>query len=110
MFGVDSDLKNLEAFEWERVSADPSWRRDMLATYFFFEVLLKKEDQNGWTFTGCSFSQRGLNTLLCVKAEREGTQLVAFITEKFPTGCVVTFGRQWLQDRVNWYPDKYPRT
>lgn len=107
---IENDLQRLRDFDWAEVSADPSWRRETLALYYFHTTLMCMTDQNGWTFTGSSFSQRGLNTLLCVKAQREGTPLVAFVTEKLPTGCVVVFCRMWLEDRVKWYPDKYAKT
>lgn len=107
MFGVEADLERLKDIDWEKVAEDPSWKREHLAFHYFFERLLRIEDQNGWSIDGCSFSQRGLNTLLVVKATREGTPLVAFVTEKTHTGCVVAFSRLWLSERVTWHPDKF---
>lgn len=110
MFGPEHDLKVLSSINWEEVAADPTWQREHLAYHFFFESLLKVECQNGWTIEGCSFSQRGANTLLVVKATHEETPLVAYCTEKTPTGCVVAFSRAYIMDRVRWHADKFRRT
>jgi len=110
VFGPKSDLERLKKWDWDKVSESPEWRAEQLAFHYFFNVLMCTTDQNGWTMTGCHFSQRGLNTLLVVKAEHEGTPLVAFQTEQFPTGCVRSFCRRYLDQRVEWRKDKFAKT
>lgn len=110
MFGPKHDLELLREYDWEKVSRNDQWKADMLALTYFFDTILHITDQNGWTVTGCSVSQRGLNTLLVVKATHDGIPLVAYCTEKFPTGCVRTFARMYLQDRVKWHPDRFAGT
>lgn len=107
MFGPEHDLELLREFDWEKVAADPAWKREHLAMHYFFEVLLRLESQNSWSVDGCTFSQRGPNTLLVLKATHEDTPLVAYCTERTPTGCVVTMCRLYLEERVKWHPDKY---
>lgn len=107
MFGPQHDLELLKDFPWERVAQDAAWKREHLAMHYFFEILLRLEDQNSWTIDGCTFSQRGPNTLLVLKATHEETPLVAFVTERTHTGCVVTCCRMWLEQRLKWHADKF---
>jgi hypothetical protein len=107
MFGAEHDIELLKAIDWENVAADPSWKREHLAFHYFFESILRERSQNSWTIDGCSFSQRGANVMLVVKGTHEDTPYVAFVTERTPTGCVVTFCRLWLEQRVKWHPDKF---
>jgi len=105
--GVEEDLVLLKNRDWDKVSADPEWRRELLALDYFHNVLMCMTDQNGWSIQGCSFSEKGTNTMLCVKATEDGIPQVAFVTERFPTRCVIAFCRMWLENRVRWYPDKF---
>lgn len=106
-FGPEHDLALLREWDFEELCKEPRHKRDLMAIDYFMNSVLHITSQDGWTFTGCSIRQKGTNTNLTVKAELDGTPLVAFVTEKFPTGCVVTFCRMWLEGRVKWYPDRY---
>lgn len=108
--GVLEDLKLLKEVTWSKVDEDEALERELRGLfYFFYDVLLTGPNAER-EITGCSFSQRGLNTLLVVKSTIGDTQQVAYVTEKFPTGCVLTFGRQRLEGRLKWHSDKYAKT
>lgn len=110
MIDQQQQLERIRATTWSTIEEDPKLERVVRALYYFYSTILMTGPNFPVEVTGCHFSQRGLNTLLVVKANVEGTPQVAFVTEKFPTGCVVTFCRQWLEDRVKWHLDKYAKT
>jgi hypothetical protein len=107
MYGPENDLRLLNAFDLEQLMQDPDDRANVLAWYYFSLKVLCPNVKPGWSFDGCSFSQRGTMVLLVVKATHEGTPYVAFTTERTTTGCVRSFCRRWIEDRVEWHPDKF---
>ena len=109
MFGPEHDIELLKEFTAERMAEDVSIERDLRAYYYFFEFLMMRGPNFPGEITGCSFSQRGLNTLLAVKRNWNDIPQVAFVTEKYPTGCIVTFGRMHLEGRVKWHLDKFAK-
>lgn len=107
MFGPERDIELLKNFAWEDLVEDPKWRAEQLAYHYFFWTLLFLESQKSVTIDGCSFSQRGRAFLLVVRATIKGIPQVAYTTEKSPTGCVRTFCRAFLEERVKWHKDKF---
>lgn len=107
MFGAEHDLELLKELTWEKASSDPKAQRDMLGLLYFFGILLQRLVDGQPNVYGCSFSQKGLHSMLVVKAIVDDIPRVAYVTERTPTGCVVTFGRMWLEGRVKWHKDKY---
>lgn len=107
---TQQSLAWLRKVTWDKLAEDPSLERDLRALAFFFWSVLMEGSTQEREITGCSFSQRGLNTLLVVKGTLGDIPQVAFCTEKFPMDCVRTFGRLWIEDRVKWHPDRYGRT
>lgn len=110
MFGPARDIELLRDFNLLERLDDQRTLADMTAWFYFQEKVIHSNVKPGWSFDGCSFSQRGLNVMLVMKATHEDTPYVAFITEQTTTGCVRTFCRLWLEERVEWYPDKYRKT
>ena len=51
---------------------------------------------------------RGDNCLMTVKAQENGTPLVAFITSATPRGCMEKFMDLLYQGALKWQRDKYP--
>ena len=107
MKDLANDLDLLKRFDWDRVASDPEWQREHLAMHLMFESILNVEDVDGWSVHSLSLREKGLFFNLVVKATHDGIPLVAFVTDKRPTGCIVVFGRLWLEGRVKWYPDKF---
>lgn len=95
---------------WEEIDKDSSLERELRGLFYFFFDIMMRGPNSGREITGCSFSQRGLNTLLVVKSRYEDTQQVAYCTEKYPTDCVLTFGRLDLEGRLKWHMDKFSKT
>jgi hypothetical protein len=110
MFGPQHDIELLKQITQEKMADDIRLERDMRAYVYFFEFLLMTGPNLPEHFTGCSFSQRGANTLLVVKRVKDDIPQVAYVTERTPTGCIVTFGRVHLEGRLKWHPDKFART
>jgi len=110
MFDREQELEQLRDITLEYMLEDANLERELRSVFFFFYGIMMEGPNNEREVTGCSFSQRGLNTLLVVKSVLGDIPQVAFVTEKFPIGCITTFGRQWLQDRVKWHSDKYVTT
>lgn len=107
---VQEQLKGLRKVTWEAIDQDMELERDLRALAFFFWAVLMEGPNMEREITGCSFSQRGRNTLLVVKSMLGDIPQVAFCTAKFPMDCVRAFGRLWLDDSVKWHPDRYGRT
>ena len=107
MFGPERDLELLKDFDLQDRLADAKELADATAWYYFSIIMIHSAVKPGWSFDGCSFSQKGNFVLLVVKATHEGTPYVAFTTEKSTTGCVRSFCRRWLEDRVEWHSDKF---
>lgn len=107
MFDREEQLEQLRAVTFESIREDARLERELRALYYFFYVIMMTGENFNIAVSGCHFSERGPNTMLVVKALVDGVPRVAFVTEKFPIGCVVTFGRQWLEDRVKWHVDKF---
>jgi len=107
MFGPEADLELLKEFDLLEKLKDPQNLRDQTAWWYFSARMVHSNVKSGWSFDGCSFSQRGPHVLLVMKATHEGTPYVAFTTEATTTGCVVSFCRRWLEGRVEWREDKY---
>jgi len=107
MFGPQRDIELLQEVELERMLEDPQARANMMAWLYFGRIVIHTSVKPGWSLDGCSLSQRGPRTLLVVKATHEGTPYVAFTTEATTTGCVRSFCRRWLEERVEWRKDKY---
>lgn len=103
-------LAGLRKVTWARVDEDPELERDLRAMAFFFWAIMMEGPNSEREIIGCSFSQRGLNTLLVVKAVLGDIPQVAFCTAKYPIDCMVTFGRLWIEEMVKWHPDRYGRT
>lgn len=108
--GRTEDLEALREVTWASIDEDEELERQIRALFYFFYDILMRGANCEREILGCSFSQRGLNTMLVVKSRIGDLRQVAYATEKFPTGCVVTFGRQMLEDRVKWHLDKYAKT
>ena len=109
MFGVEHDLELLRGFTEDEILDRDRNERDFRAYIYFFELLLFHESTTTRTIQGCSFSQRRDDVLLVVKSTDNGIPQVAYTTEKTPRGCIVSFGRRYLEGRVVWHPDKYAR-
>jgi hypothetical protein len=107
MFGPDHDLEILRSTDVGELLNEPAQQRDILAWLYFASRVIHSNVKPGWSFDGCSFSQRGRMVLLVVKATHEDTPYVAFTTEQTTTRCVVTFCRRWLEDRVDWHADRF---
>lgn len=107
MFGPSQDLALLSEVDLDEVLQDPESRRDLLAWYYFATKCIHTLVKPGWSFDGCSLSQKGNMCLLVQKATHEGTPLVAYTTGRTPTDCVRIFCRRWLQERVEWHSDKF---
>lgn len=110
MFDREQELKQLREVTIESMKEDAGLERELRSVFFFFYGILMEGPNNEREITGCSFSQRGMNTLLVVKSVLGDIPQVAFVTERFPISCVTTFGRLWLDDRVTWHSDRYART
>lgn len=110
MFGPQRDLELLREYDLASLLEDDQAHAELLALWYFTHRVLHTNVKLGWSFDGCSFSQRGRFCLLVVKATHEGTPLVGFTTEQTPTGCVRSFCRRWLEERVEWHADKYRQT
>lgn len=110
MHGPKYELELLKEWSWETVSQDEDWRAEQIALFYFFHYVLMKHSEKVLVVHGCSFSPRGLNTLLVVKATVAGIPQVAYATSRYPTGCVRAFCRLWLEERITWHPDKYAKT
>lgn len=107
MFGTKHDLDLLKEYTWEKAVSNDKLQRDMLALLYFFDMLMMRIVDGQPAIYGCSFSQRGQHSMLVVKALVDDIPRVAYVTERTPTGCVVSFSRMWLEDRVKWHKDKY---
>lgn len=107
MFGPKHDLELLKKVDVVARLDDEDFLRATLAWSYFASIVIHTNVKVGWSFDGCSFSQRGQMVLLVVKATHEDTPYVAFTTERTTTGCVVSFCRRWLEERVEWHKDKY---
>lgn len=107
MFGPKHDLELLHEFDLPALLADPGELADATAWYYFSVIMVKDPVKPGWSYNGCSFSQRGPRVLLVVKATHEDTPYVAFVTEQTTTRCVRVFCRLHLEERLEWRPDKF---
>lgn len=103
-------IKALRKLTWSSVDQDELLERELRALFYFFHEVLMRGPNLEREYTGCSFSQRGLNTLLVVKSVLGDIQQVAFVTAKYPIDCVVTFGKLDLDDKVKWHEDRFART
>lgn len=106
----ERDIELLKAYTAERMADDSKLERDMRSCLYLFDFLLMTGPNQEEQFTGCSFSQRGMNTLLVVKKVSDSIPYVAFVTERTPMGCIATFGRVHLEGRIKWHLDKFART
>lgn len=61
----------------------------------------------GWERVGWVFRQRDPDMLLVVKATREDTQYVVFISARTPMDCVSVFARQYFSGTLKWVLDKF---
>jgi hypothetical protein len=100
----------LREVTFDSIEQDEELEREIRALYFFFYDVLMRGPNFERSIEGCSFSQRGLNTLMVLKGTCEGIPQVAYVTEKFPIGCVVTAGRLLLDGRMKWHLDKFRST
>ena len=107
MLRKEEKLTQLRKVTWEAIDKDADLEADLRAVYFFLFEIMMCDLVNGTTVTGCSFSQRGLNTLLVLKAVRDDIPQVVFVTEKFPMDCIRTLGRLWIEDRLKWHLDRF---
>ena len=106
----EEKLQALRAVTFEDMDRDPELEAELRALFFFFFDILMRGPNFDTEVTGCSFSQRGLNTLLVLKARVDGVPQVAYVTEKYPIGCVRVIGRQFLNGTVKWHLDRYAQT
>lgn len=91
-------------FKDTRVYAEKHLR----STVFFLDYLMMNATQSELDFTGCNIRPVWKGFRMTVKVVRDGTPLVAFVTERTPMGCMLTFCRMWFGERVKWVDDKYP--
>jgi hypothetical protein len=61
----------------------------------------------GYYYRGESFKDQGWSTLLVLKVAREGTPLVAFVTERTPTDCMRVCLDLIEGGRVGWREDRF---
>lgn len=61
----------------------------------------------GYFYRGESFKAQGWSTLLVLKAAREGTPLVVFVTERTPTDCMRVCLKMIEEGRVPWREDRF---
>ena len=100
----------LEELTWEEIDKDDQLMRQLRALFFFFFEILMEGPNSEREITGCSFSQRGTNTLLVIKGVHEGIPQVGYVTAKYPIDCVTVAGRLILQGQLKWHLDKFAQT
>lgn len=61
----------------------------------------------GRTWRGATFRQQETMCLMCVKSGLDGIPQVAYVTDRTPIDCVVTFAKKWHKDTIEWNFDKY---
>lgn len=100
-------IEYLETIETTYQDSRVLTQLELRALVWFFLYGENVFSQVDRTWRGCSFRQRDNVCLLTVRSSWGGTQDVAFITCRTPTGCVSLFCKKWHDDTLAWYPDKY---
>lgn len=106
----EKKLQELREVTWSELDKDPALEQALRSAFFFFYDIMMKDVNDEYCVTGCSFSQRGLNTLLVLKAVVDGVPQVAFVTDKFPIDCVSSLGRQVRDGTLKWHLDRFAQT
>lgn len=107
MFGVQHDLELLKNADMCDLYSGAEGERDMRAMWFVWTALTSGKLNSVDELCGFSVSHTRRGWRLTVRAEMSGARWVAFVTEKTTIGCVRTFARWILEDRVRWHADKF---
>lgn len=85
----------------------PVTRREAESLLWFFVYGQNVLSESGRDWTGAVFRQRETTCLLVVKSRYGETQDVVFVTGRTPTDCVVLFRKKYLEESLQWIPDRY---
>lgn len=107
MYGLEYDLKLLKGASVRDLYSDPEGEREMRAMWFVWCYLTGVGTKSEPEIMGFTFSWRGTQCRLAVKGKVAGIPSVAFVTDRTPRGCIRTFAKWVLEDRIKWYKDKY---
>jgi len=107
MFGLKHDIELLKDVDMNKLYEGPEGERDVKAMWFVWHYLSGVGTNSEPEIMGFSVSHTPRGCRLTVRADFDGIRRVAFITEPTPIGCVRTFARWVLEDRVKWHLDKF---
>lgn len=77
------------------------------ALVWFFLYGQNVFSQIGHVWRGATFRQRETTCIMTVKGGQEGIPQVAYVTDRTPIDCVLTFAKKWHAGTVEWYEDRY---
>jgi len=88
--------------DWRVCSKD-----ELVGSLWYLVYGYNEELDSGGEWSGVTFSQRDLLTLMISKRVHDGVPQVVFITGRSPMDCMRMFQRRWFEGSLNWVRDKF---
>lgn len=104
---ADKIIEYLQTVETTYTDCRVCTQLELRSLVWFFTYGQNVFSESGRDWKGATFRQDETTCLMVVKSDLDGIRQVAYITDRTPTGCIVSFCKKWHGDRVEWFKDKY---